>query len=322
MLLMMKRSLLRALSIAAAIAGLSATETAAQVRPLVFGPPLRPNIVFSYKFTERVRTVYESAGVAIDSGSRVLSYFISQKQSPLSGGRWLIEANIDSMQVEYVHAGETLRFNTQEAAGAEFDITHREILAPSSIVNRVAMITLSPYGELLEVESPSFDFLREQIADSTVDPVIRERVLDLIAPEFLSATFLPWRSIAPLGRTVAYDESMRIPFAGVLDRIAVRDTAQIVLTRMNDKAVLNFSSEFAQAMRPVAAFTELRDPIVIESTNGRISGALNLDDDGVVVSAWTTAKGTVTGTASGAPIAATVWHETYTEMLGMMSLNN
>lgn len=319
---MMNRSLLRSLSIVAALAGLTAADAAAQVKPLQFGPPLRPNIVFSYKFTERVRAVYESGGAAIDSGSRILSYFISQKQSPLSGGRWLIEANIDSMHVEYMHNGESVTFNTQNAAHESFDINHREILAPSAIVNRVAMITLSPYGEVLEVESPSFDFLIEQIAEPGVDPVIGERVLDLIAPEFLSATLLPWRSIAPLGQAVTYDDTLSIPFAGVLDRIPVRDTAKVVLTRQNGKAVLNFSSDFARSTRPVAAFTELLDPVSIISTKGHISGALNLDDDGVVVSGWTAAKGTVTGTVSGAPIAATIWHETYSEMIGMMSETN
>lgn len=319
---MMNRLFLRALPILAAIASVGAAEASAQTRPLQFGPPLRPNIVFSYKFTERVRTVYESAGEAIDSGHRVLSYFVSQKQSPLDGGRWLIEANVDSMHVEYRHNGETIRFNTQEAATKSFDITHREILGPSAIVNRVAMITLSPYGEVLAVESPSFEFLREQIAEPGVDPVIRERVLDMITPEFLSATLLPWRSIAPLGRSVAYGDTLAIPYAGVLDRVGVRDTARVVLTRQNDKAVLSFESDFTTATRPFGAFTELLDPVSIGSTAGHISGALNIDDDGVVVSGWTAAKGTVTGTVSGAPIAATVWHETYTEMIGMMSVTN
>jgi hypothetical protein len=319
---MMNRLFLRALPILAALALVGSAEAVAQSRPLQFGPPLRPNIVFSYKFTERVRTLYESGGEVVDSGHRVLSYFVSQKQSPLDGGRWLIEANVDSMHVEYVHNGQTVRFNTQEAATSTFDITHREILGPSAIVNRVAMITLSPYGQVLGIESPSFDFLREQIAEPGVDPVIRERVLDMISPEFLSATLLPWRSVAPLGRSVGFGDTLTMPFTGVLDRVGVRDTARVVLMRQNDKAVLNFQSDFRTATRPFGAFTELLDPVTIGSTTGHISGALNIDDDGVVVSGWTAAKGTVNGTVSGAPIAATVWHETYTEMIGMMSVTN
>jgi hypothetical protein len=319
---MMKRSFLHAFAAALAVAGVASSSALAQQKPIVFGPPLRPNIVFSYKFTERVRAVYESQNAVVDSGNRVLTYYISQKQSPLTGGRWQIEANIDSMRVEYTHNGETLRFNTQDAATQDFDINHREILAPSAIVNRVAMITLSPYGEILDVESPSYEFLREQIAEPGVDPVTRERVLDLITPEFLSATILPWRSVAPLGRTVDYDDTLRMPFGGVLDRVSVRDTAEITLSRLNDKATLGFTSDFNSSVRTLASFTELLDPVAISSVNGRLAGALNLDDDGVVVSGWTTAKGTINGTVAGQPILATVWHETYTEMIGMMSLNN
>jgi hypothetical protein len=319
---MMKRLLLNALAVTAALAGIAVSDASAQDKPLAFGPPLRPNIVFSYKFTERVRAVYESQGQVVDSGQRVLTYYVSQKQEPMTGGRWQIEANIDSMRVEYVHNGETLHFNTQDAATEQFDINHREILGPSAIVNRVAMITLSPYGEVLNVESPSFEFLKEQIAAPGVDAVTRERVVDLISPEFLSAAVFPWRSVAPLGRTVGYSETLRVPFVGVLDRIAVRDTAEVTLTRHNGKATLGFTSDFGHTARKLAAFTELLEPVSIASIDGSISGALTLDDDGVVVSGWTTAKGTINGVVSGAPLVATVWHETFTEMIGMMSLNN
>ena len=317
--LMMKRLILIALS----IVGLGASANLlAQTKPFEFGPPLRPNIVFSYKFTERVSSVYESAGAVVDSGQRILTYYVSERQLPLADGRWQIEANIDSMRVEYTNAGTTLRFNTQEAASEHFDINHREILAPSALVNRVAMITISPYGEILEIESPSFDFLREQIEDPAVDAVTRERVLDLISPEFIGATMLPWRSIVPLGRKVTYNDTLRLPFAGVLDRISVRDTAEVVLTRMNDAPVLSFTSTFSRATRPKAAFTELLDPLAISAVNGRVAGSLTLDEDGVVVSGWTATKGTVTGTISGAPVVATVVHETFTETIGMMSFIN
>jgi hypothetical protein len=329
---MMKRSFLHASILALCLALIAAsgalaqpatTATAAPAKSLAFGPPLRPNIVFSYKFTERVRAIYESGGAIVDSGGRELSYYISAQQTPLPGGRWSIEANVDSMRVDYLHNGQKLHFNTQEAANENFDINHREILAPSAIVNRVAMIGLSPYGELISIESPSFDFLREQIADPAVDASTRERVQDLISPEFLSATLLPWRSIAPLGRTVRYDvDTLRVPFYGVLDRIPVRDTARVYLMRQNDKPVLGFTADFTRASRKVATFTELLDPVTISAIDGKITGALNLDDDGVVVSGWTTAKGTVNGVVAGLPVLATVWHETYTEMIGMMTPTN
>ncbi|MBC8145090.1 MAG: hypothetical protein H7X80_05850 [bacterium] len=306
----------------AAVATLSAQSPLTASDALEFGPPLRPNIVFSYKFTERVHSIYESQGTVVDSGERILTYYISERQLPLDGGRWSIEANVDSMRVDYKHDGATLQFNTQDAVDGPFDINHREILAPSSIVNLPATVTLSSYGEILDVESPAFDDLREQIKSEGVDPAVRERVLDLTSTEFVGATVFPWRNIVPLGRRVAYFDTLRLPFAGVLDRTPVRDTATVVLIRQNEKAVLNFSSTFARAVRPTATFTELRDPVAIESVNGRISGGLNLDDDGVVISGWTAATGTIAGIVSGAPIVATIRHETYTEMIGMMSLTN
>lgn len=313
----MNRPFLHALTALLALAG--ASTAAAQQKPLEFGPPLRPNIVFSYKFTERVSTVYESNGTPVDSGRRMLTYFISERQIPLSNGRWQIEANIDSMQVEYSTTGGELRFDTQKAASADFDINHREILAPSALVNRVANVTLSPYGEILGIDSDSFDFLREQIAEPGVDPVTHHRVLDLISPEFVGATMLPWRTVVPLGRTVSYGDTLRIPFAGILDRIPVRDSASAWLSTMNGKPVLNFAATYTRATRPVAAFTELLEPVKIGAIDGRITGALTLDEDGVVVSGWTASKGRVDGTIAGAPVTANITHETFTESIGMMS---
>ena len=310
------------LLVVATLGSASFNSLGAQTKSLEFGPPLRPNIVFSYKFTERVSTVYESNGEVLDSGQRILSYFVSERQLPLAGGRWQIEANIDSMRVEFTNGGKTLRFNTQEAAHENFDINHREILAPSLLVNRVAMVTLSPYGEIVSIESPSFDFLREDAANPANDLFTRERLLDLITPEFIGATMFPWRSIVPLGRKVAYNDTLRIPYAGVLDRVSIRDTAEVVLTRTNEKPVLNFASTFSRAVRPNAAFTELLDPVAITGVDGRVFGSLNLDDDGVVVSAWTASSGKIAGTIAGAPVTATVRHETYTETIGMMSFVN
>src|SRR3954468_8246657 len=67
-----------------------------------FGPPLRANIVFIYKYTERVTEVHEMNGQIADSTQRVLTYYISQRQIPSNTRKGLlaIEANIDSMEID------------------------------------------------------------------------------------------------------------------------------------------------------------------------------------------------------------------------------
>lgn len=285
-----------------------------------FGPPLRANIVFSYKYTEKVREIHESEGQVLDSSARTQIYYVSERQRPLSNGRWQIEVNIDSMRNEYVHNGETLVFNTQ-AVAPSVNFNDREILGPSVIVNRPAMVTLSPYGEILEVKSESFDGLVEQLSDTTVDPVTRERVLGLITPEYVSAVFLPWRSVAPLGQSVKSGDTIHREVGLAIDRIPVRANAASVVTGSKDKPILNFSADIVAPARKMAAYTELLQPVAISGISGRINGGLTLDQDGVVVSGWTAAKATVNATSHGQPLTTTIWHETFTEAIGMIQLD-
>ena len=305
-------------AIAAIAIGSAPAPLQAQTDAFQFGPPLRKNIVFAYKYTERVRTWHTSAWNTSDSSERILTYFITQRQLARDGGLVAIEANIDSMRVEFRRDGDTLLFDTQKLVGVDFDITHREILGPSSIVNRVTTFTLSPYGEVIKVEGSGIENIREQVQDPAVDKVTRERVLDITTPEYLTAVFLPWRGLLPVGRSLAFGDTIETKFGTALDRVPVGSTAAVALTKVYGKPALTFTASLSNPVRTTSGFTEILEPVSIKSVRGRIAGMLNLDDDGVVLSGWTTQSGVIESETLGVPLVTKITQETQTEMLGMM----
>ena len=199
-----------------------------------FGPPLRDNILFAYTYTERVRSwFYDEKGALLDSSDRALTYFITQMQHPadIGGGAFDIEANIDSMRIDYRGMGGAIDFNTQNPDHVTdySRIRHPAILVPSTLVSSVTHFIISPYGTLVDMKSPSFDNIRKQGEDPHLDNFTFKRIDQMINRDFLSTVFLPWRNLVPLGQTVPYDQELRVPFIGTLDRILFNDTAHVTL---------------------------------------------------------------------------------------------
>ena len=290
-----------------------------------FGPPLRRNVVLAYKYTERVKTVNELNGHAFDSSERVLSYFITERQVPGDKkGLTNIEANIDSMKLEYTTPDSKILFNTQHFDPANpGTLKHREVFVPTVLVNHMVVFTLSPYGEVMSVKSEGLDNAKEQAKDKAVGDFLRHRLTASTTSEYLQSVLLPWRGVAPLWRKVAYDQEVKMKSATVLDRTSFRDTATVALVRSPEgEPVLRFSAHFAKPLNKTMTLASMNDPIDVVSGDGKVSGELKLDPDGVVHSGWSVATGTVVGNASGAQIKSNVRHEIYFEPLGQFTFTS
>jgi hypothetical protein len=180
------------------------------------------------------------------------------------------------------------------------------------------MVTLSPYGEVLDVKSESFDFVREQITEPVVDAFTRERVLDILTPEYLTGALLPWRGVLPLGQAVTVGDTVERKFGSMVDRIPFVGIARVVVTQDGSRSTANFTATVDRPVRATTVFTELLEPVSLRGLTATMAGGLMLDPDGVVVSGWTTIKGTVTSDVGGTPMTTTVWHESVTELIGTM----
>jgi len=289
-----------------------------------FGPPLRSENVFVYKYTERVTERHEMDGQMVDSSQRLLTYYISQRQVQSRGGTGLllIEANIDSMEIDVRKMdGSKTYFHTQRLTGAQEElelIRNREVFGPSTLVNRMVTFTLSPYGEVVKVESPSLKQARQDVNDPGIDDFTRARILEVMTDEYLTAVYFPWRNVAPLFRKVPYDKDIPVPFLTAFNRISYRDTATVRVVNGPDGAP--HLTYFATLDRPltksvtIAAFDE---PVKIDNARVSLSGDLKLDDDGVVLSGWTTMNGTTNGKRQGVPIKSTIAHEVYVQQIAV-----
>jgi hypothetical protein len=284
-----------------------------------FGPPLRRNVVLAYRYTERVTTVNELNGHAYDSSERLLSYFITERQT--SGdkkGLTNIEANIDSMKIEYTTPDSKILFNTQHFDPANpGTLKHREVFVPTVLVNHMVTFTLSPYGEVMKVASQGLDNAKDQAKEKSVPEFLRQRLAASTTDEYLQSVLLPWRGVAPLWRKVAYGQNVTMKGSTVLDRTSFRDTATVVLAHSPEgDPVLRFNASFAKPLNKTMTLASMNDPIPMVSGEGKVSGELRLYQDGVVHSGWSVATGTLVGNANGAQIRSNVRHEIYFESIG------
>ncbi|MCE2504630.1 MAG: hypothetical protein J4G05_11330 [Chlorobi bacterium] len=290
-----------------------------------FGPPLRDNILFAYKYTERVWTwILDEQGRATDSSERTLIYYITQRQRPakVGGGAHEIEANIDSMRLDYRGSGGDVEFNTQNSTHINDlgRIRHPAVLVPSALVSSVAHFTVSPYGALIGMRSPSFESLKQQAEDPTLDEFTYKRIDQMIDEKLLSTIFLPWRNVLPLGQIIQYDEQIEIPFIPALDRIAFKDSAQITLRRSDTdstRPILEFSATFDDPLTEWVTYEEKPNPVLLNGAEGTMTGRLNLDQDGVVLSGFSTASGKAEGSARGKQVNAQFEHQVFIELMAM-----
>lgn len=294
---------------------------------VAFGPPLRDNILFHYVYTERVRHRFlNDAGEVIDSSERNLIYYITQRQMPseFGAGAHNIETNIDSMKVRYVGSDGEISFNTQVLSDVQ-NITlvrHPAVLVPSTLVNSVTHATVSPYGTLGDtLRSESIASYREQKEDPMLDDFTYKRMDHLLTDEYLTTIFFPWRGVLPIGQTIEYGRPLSIPFIGALDRITFEDTASVLITPAEEGRghLLRFTARLSDPTYEWITYDAIPLPILLNGASGTMTGQLELDQDGVVLSGFSVTNGTATGTARGKAYNVKIDHEVYIELGGMVN---
>lgn len=295
-----------------------------------FGPPLRNNILFSYIYTEQVRTwILDATGSAVDSSERTLRYYITQRQRPagMGEGTLEIESNIDSMHLDYRGTDDTITFNTQNRdhiANLEI-VRHPSVLVPSALVNAVSFFKLSPYGRVIDsIRSVSITSLRNQRESPELDDFTYKRMDHMLEDEYLRTIFFPWRGVVPLGEEVEYNREHPVPFVGAIDRITFADTAKVTLIPASGGApgpTLAFKARLRSPLYDWITYDLVGTPVLLNGASGTMSGRLELDQDGVVLNGYTTVNGTATGTARGKVINARIEHQTFIEMTGMIGFD-
>lgn len=310
---------------ALALASVAVLPSSAQDNGFAFGPPLRSRNVFAYKYTERVTTVHEMEGNTLDSTERVLTYYITQRQSPVNEGSGMlkIEANIDSMTIDVRRADQRITFNTQLFAEQDWKLGgHREVLAPASLVNRMVTFTISPYGEILDLESAELDKVAKQAEAPQVDEFTRTRLAEVTTNEYLAAVYLPWRML-PLGREVAFDKPMPAPLWVPLDRLSFRGNGSVTVVKSpTGEPKLRFEGSAENPILAKITTAGFDDPMTVESARASIAGEMELESDGVVRSGWASITGTAVSDRSGATINSRIRHEVYIESLGVAPYAN
>lgn len=294
---------------------------------LVFGSPLKNDIVFFYRYTETVREWFlDKDGEVQDSSERALTYFIGQRQlnSDLGGGAKVIEANIDSMHLDYRGRAGDVVFNTQNLSNAQDMelVRHPAILVPSSIVNCVTRITLSAYGTLVNMSSQSIENLRRQGEDPMLDDYTQKGIEYIVKPEYLSTVLFPWRNAVPLGRIVPFGESTKVAMTSTVDRVVFHDTATVVLEHSDEAGVagvLDFKAPLSNPSTEWVTFEGDENPVLVSDAEGFVSGKLMVDRDGQVLQGWSMANGTIKGSARGKAVNVRVQHQVSVELLDQKS---
>lgn len=286
--------------------------------PVQFGPPMRPNTLFAYKYTERVKQVMEVNGRVMDSSERVLTYFFTERQRPHPDrdGLLLVEANIDSMRVEVVRPGDTLRFNTQ-VPGDWANTKSREVMGPSVLVNRILAWTVDGYGAVVSSEEKGFKDLRRQVQDPSVDLFTRARVLEVIDPSYIRTIMIPWRGSVPVGRTMPLDRPYSADMLAALDRTPFTARAKAHLERPADGRLhAKVTGTLGKTAAKTFTYTGFDDPVTVVGGEGTVTGDLTLGDDGVLNQGWLITRGTLRGKRGSAKVTSRITHESYYETIG------
>lgn len=293
----------------------------------VFAGPLKNDILYSYKYTERVRVwILDKTGAVTDSSDRLLTYFLTERQTSaeIGGGAKVVEANIDSMHLEYHASDGDVDFNTQniDHANDRKRINHPAVLVPSALVNAVGHFTLSPYGSLGDVTGTSIESVRRQGEDPMLDDFTQKRIEHMFSDDYLATVFFPWRSAVPLGRIVRFGDKMELPIIAGLDRITFRDEATVVVTEPDKElgaGVIDIHAELSHPTTEWVTFDVVPHPVLVKDASGVLTGQLFLDEDGVVQSGWTSTTGTMAASFSGNPVNARIEHQVFVERMNMIS---
>ncbi len=291
---------------------------------LQFGPPLRAQFVFAYKYTERVRTLLELEGTPYDSTDRTLTYFMTMHQTVSNDGsrRVMVELNVDSMQLDLRSSGDSLHFHTQHLQGDDWNmVRHREILVPSAFVSRPLMFQLSPYGEIMGISGKALADLREQGEIPEVDPFTRARLKELTTDDYMASVLLPWRCVVPLGALVEVERPVVLKSVPLtLDRVAFRNNVNSTLEFGKDGLpVLRFDATLDSVVTPTITLLQFDQPLNVVGAEGTITGKLKMQEDGVVTGGWSVATGTINADRGGQKVTERVTHEVFIESMGTVT---
>lgn len=288
-----------------------------------FGPPLRGNAVFAYECSERVKTVVrDNKGEIRDSSERNVRYYVTMRQVVLDKDQKLmkIETNIDSMIIDFSNklSGDYIYFNTQQMPSQSV-IRHREVFAPSVLINRMVSFQITPYGQIVKTTSSALDDVKQQAKTPGIPDAefSRERIQQVCDPEYLAWMLLPWRGMLPLGQTVPVNKPMQQKFNGVLDRLTFQATATATLLSDSLGQRLRFTAPIASAVKQTGTLSLFPKPLTVTGIKGALTGELKLEQDGVVAGGWVGATGTATADVKGEKLTLSFSHEFYTKQVGM-----
>lgn len=311
--------------------GLFAQVNKSAEKPFRFDLPLKPNILTSYKITERVRTIIKLPAQKNDTTERVINYYFTGRPVLTSRaadkGKIIIEFNIDSMNINHIGATDTLKFNTQNYSDAQSKkVSHTEIFAPTLPVNRPVKIFLSPYGELLSMESEEYDMTIKQLKETPgFDELNRARCIAYLQKEYTAPTFLPWKLFTPIGRALKNGGSAVLNTLSVLDRTVFKGSVKTEFVQRGDSTSstenhLILSGSFDKPITNEITLLGFDKPLKIDYANAKLTGDITLENGGGVLSGWTSSTGTITTAPSfGGIMQVNILHETYINKIGTES---
>ena len=154
-----------------------------------------------------------------------------------------------------------------------------------------------------------------------LDDFTYKRMDHLLTDEYLTTIFFPWRGVLPIGQTIEYGRPLSIPFIGALDRITFEDTASVLITPAEEGRghLLRFTARLSDPTYEWITYDAIPLPILLNGASGTMTGQLELDQDGVVLSGFSVTNGTATGTARGKAYNVKIDHEVYIELGGMVN---
>lgn len=293
-----------------------------------FDLPIKPNYLTSYKYTERVRKIVKLPSQPSDTTERILNYFIScrpvQSAKPENRGKLIFEVNVDSMIIENNNSSGKLVFNTQKLTDAQSKkVGDLEVLAPSLFVNRPVKFKLSPYGELLSMESEEFDIARSQLMGAdALDDLSKAKCKSTLEVNYAATTLLPWRLLAPIDRVIRPNGKLVISSINILDMTIFKGKVNLTyiktgdsLTSSENHLILNgkFDIPFSKEII-LAGFDK---PFKIDYGNSKLTGDFTFNDGGELNSGWTNSTGRITMQPSfGGILQVDIVHDTFLKKIG------
>lgn len=250
-----------------------------------------PGVRQNYQLTETTSVVRTGKDMQPMEYRREVVYYLTQfaDQEPQKGFT-TVQVNIDSMTYTMVRGGDTWTYNSQEAAASQ-NLTLPDIEASSALLNRPFMITLSPYGEIVKVESQDIDWLKHYVVvegRTMLDTLKKFTWLDGVSGPVINnladvrLNLLPFTFVEP---DSTWKRAVSFRAAG-MDFI---DTARVTVSKADGDNYL--LQAHADSLRPIQRMThkfDRNDFVMVTGGTGRADMSLTVSPFGVVHQAgWT-----------------------------------